>query len=290
MYPLLGILSFFFCVFSSFCNGYQYQLSCCAIFQNEAPYFKEWIEFHRLVGVEKFYLYNNESDDNYMEVLDPYVKKGIVEIIDWPGEVKYRQSPAFDDAIKRAQGITKWLMMIDLDEFCFPVECKSLVLFLKDYEEFGGVCVNWQMYGTGHVAKVKPKELMIEKLCLKAPVDYSENIHVKSIVRPETVDYCKSPHFCFYKPGFTQVNADKQPFNGPFSPFVSIDKIRINHYFFRDHDFYLNVKLKRRIKWGDEVEWLYKRMEIFNSVPDNERAIFKYLHKLKKTVKKRKVK
>jgi hypothetical protein len=31
-------------------------LAITAIFQNEAPYLKEWIEFHLLMGAEHFYL------------------------------------------------------------------------------------------------------------------------------------------------------------------------------------------------------------------------------------------
>lgn len=39
----------------------QYELAICAIFQDEAAYLKEWIEFHKLVGVQHFYLYNHAS-------------------------------------------------------------------------------------------------------------------------------------------------------------------------------------------------------------------------------------
>jgi hypothetical protein len=61
---------------------YKYDLAICAIFQDEAPYLKEWIEFHRLVGVEHFYLYNHRSRDHYQEVLKPYILSGLVELID----------------------------------------------------------------------------------------------------------------------------------------------------------------------------------------------------------------
>ena len=36
----------------------KHQLSICAIFKNEAKFLKEWIEYHRLVGVDHFYLYD----------------------------------------------------------------------------------------------------------------------------------------------------------------------------------------------------------------------------------------
>ena len=39
----------------------DYKVSLCTIFKNEAPYLKEWIEFNHLIGVEHFFLYNNNS-------------------------------------------------------------------------------------------------------------------------------------------------------------------------------------------------------------------------------------
>jgi len=46
-------------------------LSICTIFKNEARYLREWIEFHRLVGVDHFYLYENRSEDDFAPVLAP---------------------------------------------------------------------------------------------------------------------------------------------------------------------------------------------------------------------------
>src|SRR4051794_11337491 len=54
-------------------SPYQYDFTVCAIFQNEAKYLKEWIEYHRLVGAQHFYLYNNRSTDHYMDILQPYI-------------------------------------------------------------------------------------------------------------------------------------------------------------------------------------------------------------------------
>src|ERR1700733_4250019 len=63
---------------------FKYQLAICAIFRDEAPYLKEWIEFHKLVGVEHFYLYNNCSEDDYSAVLQTYIDQEEVELIQWP--------------------------------------------------------------------------------------------------------------------------------------------------------------------------------------------------------------
>ena len=59
-------------------------LSVGAIFRDEADYLQEWIEFHRLVGVERFFLYDNGSVDDWRTVLAPYMRDGIVDVHDWP--------------------------------------------------------------------------------------------------------------------------------------------------------------------------------------------------------------
>ncbi len=39
---------------------------------------KEWIEFYRMLGVEYFAIYDKSMGAKSMEVLDPYLKAGIV--------------------------------------------------------------------------------------------------------------------------------------------------------------------------------------------------------------------
>ena len=51
----------------------KYQVSLCLIFKNEAPFLKEWLDYHLTIGVSHFYLYNNNSDDNYLDVIKPYI-------------------------------------------------------------------------------------------------------------------------------------------------------------------------------------------------------------------------
>ena len=70
-----------------------FYLSLCVIVKNEARYLVEWIEFHRMVGVQRFHIYDNNSTDNITEVLAPYIKEGVVEYIPWPGQK--RQLPAY---------------------------------------------------------------------------------------------------------------------------------------------------------------------------------------------------
>ena len=62
---------------------FKYKASLCLIFKDEAPYLKEWLEYHLLIGIDHFYLYNNNSSDNYLEVLGPYIEDGTVTLINY---------------------------------------------------------------------------------------------------------------------------------------------------------------------------------------------------------------
>lgn len=131
-------------------NDRKYNVSICAIFKNESPYLKEWIEYHRLVGADHIYLYNNNSDDSYRSVVSPYVDRGWVTLIDWPHDQK--QMEAYIDCIKNYSHETKWLGFIDIDEFVVPKSTDSIPDFLSAYEDRGSVLIYWKLFGTsGHI-------------------------------------------------------------------------------------------------------------------------------------------
>lgn len=266
---------------------YEYDLAICAIFQNEAPYLQEWIEFHKLVGVKHFYLYNNLSTDDYSKVLKPYIESGEVELFEWkhmtnPDGKNWNkiQCTAYNDAIHRSENLVKWLAIIDTDEFIFPTQVDSLSEFLLDYEDVAAVSANWQMYGTSHIECIQPGHLMIEDLIYKAPTKYEENVHVKSIVRPKFVETVRNPHYCIFFPGYTQVTANKVPFSGPFTA-VQVDKLRINHYWTRDENFFNINKIPRRHLWQDNA--CLERANNLNHEVD--KAIFKYVPRLKERMR-----
>ncbi len=278
----LFLFALLFC-FTSSLFAYSYDLSICLIFQDEAPYLKEWIEFHRLVGVNHFYLYNNLSQDHYLKVLKPYIKKGIVDLVEWPYAAENVQEwdkiqvAAYQHACRKAIGRTKWLAFLDSDEFLFPLHRNSLPKFLARYEKerhIGGVCVNWVMYGTSGVKKIPEDKLLIETLVYSQQGGHD---HFKSIVRPEKVSHVCSPHYVHYKEGFMHCTPSNQPV---LPPCIEIDKLRINHYWSRD-EWYLNqIKIPRRLKWGTPPEACQQWTEANNSVYND--AILRFVPALRK--------
>jgi hypothetical protein len=249
------VLFFQFAIVTNLVASYKYDISACMIFRDEAPYLKEWIEFHRLVGIQHFYLYNNLSQDNYKEVLQPYIRSGIVELFEWDREPHTLaewdeiQLDAYNHGLRRAKRTSKWLALLDSDEFLFPTEGRRLSKFLKKYEKrkgFGGLLVNWVVFGTSWVDAIPDDKLLIETLTYSAS---EGNDHFKTICLTERVARVCSPHYVQYKPGFRHFTP-----NNSTIPFIEIEDIRINHYWSRDEKYLEEVKIPRRLEWGTDAD------------------------------------
>lgn len=259
----------------------EFNLAVTAIFRDEAPYLREWIEYHQLIGVEHFYLYNHLSIDHYEEVLAEYIKNGSVELIQWEKpasnweEWDKIQIAAYRDAVKRSKNKTRWLAILDIDEFVVPSE-DNLRTLLKRYEneKLGGICAMWSFFGTSHVEKIPEGKLMIETLIHHTgPAANGEISNVwnqgafKSIIRPEFVTEVVSPHYCHYKKGREH-------------KMVSYKRLHINHYWTRDNDFLMNVKIPRREVWNQDKESVIAWAQGMNGGTENN-GILRFVAKLK---------
>lgn len=267
-------------------STYSYDFGICAIFQNEAPYLREWIEYHKIVGAQHFYLYNNLSQDNFLQILQPYLNSGIVELVDWsmPEFQSYGQRMAYMDAIDKARGNIKWLAIIDIDEYLVPKANNTIPEFLSQFEKegIGGVGINWQMFGTSFIPNITENQLLTELLTLKAREDHEENEHIKSIVRPEYVIEPPGVHNFTYREGYHQVNPNQEHFTGPIAPYIATDKIQINHYWAKDEAFFNSIKIPRRLNWGESMENIEHRLNALNKIKDT--SIEPYLPKLRQNM------
>jgi hypothetical protein len=125
----------------------KYKISLCTIFRNEGSYLKEWIEYHKIIGVEHFYLYNNFSIDDYREVLQPYIKDGFVTLIDWI--IPQGQMSAYSDCVSKYSAETQWIGFIDLDEFVVPNKFDNIYQFLSKFEKNRPiVIIYWKYFGS----------------------------------------------------------------------------------------------------------------------------------------------
>lgn len=285
------LIIFFLCSTSTPCqagkHNYKHTFAVCAIFQSEARFLKEWIEFHKLMGATRFYLYNNLSNDNYLEVLSPYIAAKEVILVDWPYESSSIehwtsiQTSAYTNAIKQAKkDKVKWLAILDTDEFLFPAIAPNMPVYLKDFEKFGGVVAHWQLFGTSGVRKIPSDKLMIELLVKQADPTYGENCFIKSIVRPERVASINDPHFARYKSPYYAVGQDFNRVDRSLSPYIIVDKLRVNHYWSRDEIFFEERKMPRRQKWSEGPDGQLQRLANINLYEDY--TIFRFIDALKR--------
>lgn len=119
----------------------KYHVSLCTIFKDEEPYLKEWIEFHRIIGIDHFYMYNNNSSDDGERVLKPYIDMGIVSLISWPQN--QAQLEAYKNGCERARGETEWLGFIDIDEFIIPEVKNNIYEVLLEFKNRPAVLLYW---------------------------------------------------------------------------------------------------------------------------------------------------
>lgn len=233
---------------------WSWELAIAAMFQDEARWLEEWLEYHLLTGIQHFYLYNNLSRDNYRDVLQSYVASGVVELIEWPyvGGNTYdaAQCDAYCDALTRARNKVKWLALIDVDEFLVPVRDANLVSVLTQFESdsaIGGVCAAWVCFGTSYVPRIPQDKLMIETLVLSGQQPETpgafpwEQGTFKSIVRPERTNSVENAHVALYNAGHYHVP-------------LFHDLLQINHYWTKDDAFFNEVKVPRNARRGVPAE------------------------------------
>lgn len=139
----------------------KYNISLCLIFKNEAPFLKEWIDYHLMIGVDHFYLYNNNSDDNYLDIIESYIEKGIITLIDFPYE--HAQIKAYKDCYSRFRYESNWISFLDADEFFCPKLALSLPEWLENYSKYPAVLINWVLFGTSGKLKHDYSKPVIEQ-------------------------------------------------------------------------------------------------------------------------------
>lgn len=223
----------------------KYYLTVCAIAKNEGPYFKEWIEWHHKMGVEKFYIYDNESNDCTKDALKPYVESGLVEYHYWPGSKQ--QLPAYDHCFETHRTEARWIAVIDLDEFIVPIKDRSIPDFLHRMEKFSVVEINWLVYGSGGAKKCEPGGVMERFRCHSLP-EHRLNTHVKSIADPRRVCTMTGCHEAARISG-RAADSHGVPLRKGFRDRVpQQDVIRINHYAVKSYEEFLAKRARGRAR------------------------------------------
>lgn len=244
-------------VFQEPIRHYNDYLSLVCIAKYEAPYVKEWIDYHLKIGVDRIYFYDNESPDNTLIILEPYIEKEqvIYNLI----KGRARQLDAYNDAIKRYAYKTKYMAFIDLDEFIVLEDENSTLkdtidsIMSKD-KRAGGIAVNWCVYGSSDYKK-RPNGAVIENFLYRGTPDKRGNDCIKTIANPRIIKKYRHPHYPTYKVGFYSIDESGKRIDGWSNPRSADTKhIRINHYFTKSLEEYIERRSHGKADTEDESD------------------------------------
>jgi hypothetical protein len=219
------------------------EIAIAAIFRNEADYLKEWIEFHLMVGIDRFYLYDNESTDCFFPILKPYIECGKVVLVPWATFLRdaSAQRLAYAHAVCNCNATVRWLVFIDIDEFLFSEVSDDIKPIFSSFDDLAAIVIPRFEFGpNGH--KRKPPGLVIENYTRVGRRDLKSgsNLNSKAAIDPLLA---------------TEIGTHKCIVDGLTLPIERLDsgtlKLRINHYFSKSESEF-QKKMLRGYSWKSQ--------------------------------------
>lgn len=181
-----------------------------AILRDEVPFIDEWLVYHRLIGVDYFYLY-----DDGQEPLDKVVQphRDYTALVPWfgwhealPG--RNRQTKAYTHSLSEIRSRFEWVCFLDLDEYIVLRRHADLRSFLSDVVIGDSVSLFWRNFGHNGYYE-DPEGLVTE--CLTRRKRQSGR-QCKSITRVEAIQSIESAHRCVLRPGSVSLDANGHNF------------------------------------------------------------------------------
>ena len=129
-------------------NNYnkEFRVCLCTLGKQENRYIREFVEHYKNYGVDKIYLYDNNdiNGEKFEEVINDYIQKGFVEIINFRGKIR----PIYqimNNCYSRNYKKYNWLIFYEIDEFIYLKDFTDIKLFLKDarFNNCQKVQLNW---------------------------------------------------------------------------------------------------------------------------------------------------
>ncbi len=267
-------------------DGARAGLALAAIVKDEAPYLREWLEFHLMLGVRRVHIYDNGSTDETPDVLAPFIARGEVAVTPWRNFCGFEsaQRLAYAHAIANFGPDHRWMAFIDVDEFLFPTEAESLPQALEALAHLPGFVVPWRNFGPdGH--ETRPDGLVIEayRECAAFPPrpDQRALLRYKSVIDPRAA--AASDTHMFPLRGLGSVALNQRGARARFhatreAAFAAEGPLRLNHYFTRSL-----AEMRARVAKGRvsgygavSADYLDRRLACYRRAVMRDEAILRF--------------
>lgn len=158
-------------------------VACC---KREERYIIEWIEHNIKIGVDHFYIADN-NDKGFIidlaDILKDYIDKGIVTLFNYQG-VDNVQIKCYDQIYKEFKDKNEWFLFIDVDEFIEIPETNNDIkkfLSLPKFNKYNNILINWVVYDDNELLYYEDKPVQERFTRVYVPKD---SFHTyKSFVR-----------------------------------------------------------------------------------------------------------
>lgn len=201
-------------------------LSILAIMKNEAMNLKIWIDHYISQGVDHFYLIDNGSDDESINIINDLIKNNypitLHILLEKHVQVKHYRYVYDKENLKKA---TKWLIVADLDEFFY---CKNSKISneLQNYEDYDFITSKWRMFGSNN--------------CIQHPKD----IRISLTKRVKKLNI--NTKYIFQTKNINSSSVDIHWLNDGYTNNIELsDVFRLNHYPIQSEEFFKKIKMTR---------------------------------------------
>lgn len=236
----------------------KYNLSLGAIFKNEAPYFKEWIEHYLARGVEHFYLINDGSTDNYLEILEPYVKLRLITIFDVKTKLLFlnRQYVIYNEFFNSIRDQTKWLIVCDLDEYIWTPLYLNFKepISLMEKENISVYCPLSMLFGSN--GYINQPNNIVNSFTRRQPMNEKTINFIKKYIQMKYI--CLTSEIVEFGIHMPEVKRDNNirklliapPYSGQFGEYMEPTEENLNKGLFRLNHY----RLQSKEKWLKNIE------------------------------------
>lgn len=157
-------------------------ISICLLTKWENKYLKEWVEHHLSIGIDHFYIYDN----NEIETVDKTLKdfdQSLFTIVPWH-DYKIMQLDAYNDCLDKYGKDNEWIAFIDTDEF---IDCENIKQILCNYIDCDFIKIRWKMFNANGQIYYNAKPVQ-ERFTQTIPWENKIDFY-KSIVQPSKVKH-----------------------------------------------------------------------------------------------------
>lgn len=139
-------------------KDYKYFFCFTSMGKFENMYIKELIDYYKNIGVNKFYIgdNNNKDQEKLSDILKDYVLSGLVEVIDITG-IRKDQTEFFGEIYQLHKTECKWMSFYDFDEYLEfrnqPNMTIQQYFSNPKFEKCNVVIVNWVIFNDNNLVK-----------------------------------------------------------------------------------------------------------------------------------------